>query len=185
MMNGNMVKDTVRFFHGDSPAREVEAGQQKGGYYYCSTCGCHSDRVSELDHVLNCPVVSLQDRIDTIMKPGTVSRINTLNKKPKPISNLSKQELEKELAARGIFRGEKKQELQTLLYMELRGIQRLPALLVNSPQIALQQAQLEKYEILPSEPLHDIGHHIENVLTELPEHLDTTEKQALLDSIAS
>ena len=34
---------------------------------------------------------------------------------------------------------------------------------------------LAKYEILPCEPLHDIGHHIENVLTELPHHLSEDE----------
>ena len=40
------------------------------------------------------------------------------------------------------------------------------------------------YEILGFEPLHDISHHIENVLTELPEHLpkkETSELNAIID----
>ena len=37
--NGNNIVDTLRFFHGDSPARQFESGQQKGGNYYCSSCG--------------------------------------------------------------------------------------------------------------------------------------------------
>ena len=65
---GNECIDTARFFHGDNPAREVEAGQQKGRHYFCSNCGCHAERVHELDHVLNCPIISFQDRMDTVMK---------------------------------------------------------------------------------------------------------------------
>ena len=35
------------------------------------------------------------------------------------------------------------------------------------------------YEVLPTEPLHDIKEHIANVLTELPPHLEKEEKNAL------
>ena len=112
---GNEILDTLRFFHGDNPAREVEAGQQKGGHYYCSNCGWHATRVNELDHALNCPLISFEDRVSTgiIMKPGTVSRSNTMNLKIKPINSLSRQQLEQELGARGIFTGKTKQELQS------------------------------------------------------------------------
>ena len=111
----NEILDTLRFFHGDNPAREVEAGQQKGGHYYCSNCGWHATRVNELDHALNCPLISFEDRVSTgiIMKPGTVSRSNTMNLKIKPINSLSRQQLEQELGARGIFTGKTKQELQS------------------------------------------------------------------------
>ena len=43
---------------------------------------------------------------------------------------------------------------------------------------------LDKYEILPTEPLHDIGHHIENVFAELPHQLKAKEKKAFQESIA-
>ena len=39
------------------------------------------------------------------------------------------------------------------------------------------------YEVLPSEPLHDIKEHIANVLTELPSHLEKEEKNAFQDII--
>ena len=39
------------------------------------------------------------------------------------------------------------------------------------------------YEVLPSEPLHDIKEHIANVLTELPSHLENEEKNAFQDII--
>ena len=182
---GNECIDTARFFHGDSPAREVEAGQQKGGHYFCSNCGCHAERVDELDHVLNCPIISFQDRMDTVMKPGTVSRANSVKQKLKPLSNLSKKQLEKELGARGIYDGKTKQELQAKLDMELHGIQRVPALLVHTPDIPLKHLHLANYEILPTEPLRDIGHHIENVLTELPHHLEVKERHVFEDCVST
>ena len=59
----------------------------------------------------------------------------------------------------------------------MHGVQRLPALLVNYPDKPLAQLGLDKYEILPIEPLHDVGHHIENVIAELPHHLREDEKK--------
>lgn len=182
---GNECIDTARFFHGDNPAREVEAGQRKGGHYFCSNSGCHAERVNELDHVLNCPIVSFQDRMDTVMKLGTVSRANSIKQKLKPLSNLSKKQLEKELGARGIYDGKTKQELQAKLDMELHGIQRVPALLVHTPDEPLKNLHPANYEILPAEPLHDIGHHIENVLTELPHHLEDKKRQVFDDCVST
>ncbi len=31
---GTDLTDTMQFFHGDSPARQLESGQQKGGNFY-------------------------------------------------------------------------------------------------------------------------------------------------------
>ena len=41
---------------------------------------------------------------------------------------------------------------------------------------------LGNYEVLPTEPLHDMKEHIANVLTELPSHLEN-EKNAFQDII--
>ena len=81
------------------------------------------------------------------------------------------------MGTHGIYNGNTKQELQAKLDIELHGIQRVPALLVNAPDVSLDDLHLADYEILPTEPLHDIGHHIENVLAELPHHLAEKEKQ--------
>ena len=35
---GVPVADKMRFFHGDSPSRQYEAGQLKGGNFYCAVC---------------------------------------------------------------------------------------------------------------------------------------------------
>lgn len=43
--------------------------------------------------------------------------------------------------------------------------------------------QTGNYEVLPTEPLHDVKEHIANVLTELPSHLEKDEKIAFQDII--
>ncbi|CAB4002556.1 Hypothetical predicted protein [Paramuricea clavata] len=150
--------DKLRFSHGDSPARAHEAGQQKGGNYFCSTCGVHCDMTDDLAHVLNC-------------------------KKAKPLGNLTKQELEQELASRQIFDDGNKADLQNLLSRKMRGKQRVPTLLFHNPQQKLSELGLTDYEILPCEPLDDVGHHIENIFTELPHHLNDKESKAMVESL--
>ena len=86
--DGVEVQDTLTFFHGDSPARQFECGQQKGGHYYCSNCGCHAVMVDDIHHALNCPLVSLQDRVDKIME-GTISKKKSLKFNSKPLKSLS------------------------------------------------------------------------------------------------
>ena len=85
----------------------------------------------------------------------------------------------KELNARSIFDGDKKSQLEDLLKEELHGVQRVPALLFTSPDQTLESINCVSYEILSFEPLHDIGKHIENLLTELPDHLPTSEASKL------
>ena len=57
----------------------------------------------------------------------------------------------------------------------MHGVQRVPALLNNDPMATLESINCSNYEILGFEPLHDIGKHIENVLTELPAHIPQQE----------
>ena len=64
-----------------------------------------------------------------------------------------------------------KQSLQTSLNMETHGIQRMPALLFPKPFANLEDINLEKYEILINEPLHDISYHIENIQQKTPYHV--------------
>jgi len=76
--------DILRFCHGDNPLRAFEAGQQKGGNYFCSACGIHCDMVAELDHAMNRNLETLQTKQTSILK-GTVSKHNSLQLKAKPL----------------------------------------------------------------------------------------------------
>ena len=82
-----------------------------------------------------------------------------------------------------------KPQLQALLTEHLHGIQRVPALMINSNRKTLGDLNLSNYEIIPTEPLHDLKEHIKNILTELPELLSQPEleifnrvKEAVVES---
>ena len=55
-------QDVMRLFEGDSPTRQFEDGQQKGGNYVCTACSAQSHLISSLTHTLD--HMSLQDRVD-------------------------------------------------------------------------------------------------------------------------
>ena len=52
----------------------------------------------------------------------------------------------------------------------------MPILLLNNPLCDLNQLGLAKYEINMAECMHDIAHHIDNILVELPNHLKLDDK---------
>lgn len=45
--SGIEMKDTLRFFKGDVPARSFERGTQQGGTIWCGGCGVRSDMTSD------------------------------------------------------------------------------------------------------------------------------------------
>ena len=82
-------------------------------------------------------------------------------------------ELREELHARGIFDTDKvKKELQEQLNEVLKGAQRVPTLLLQNPQQALSEINLQHYSVLECEPLHDLKGHLKNLFEILPEILD-------------
>ena len=62
--------------------------------------------------------------------------------------------------------GKKKDELAGVFDELRRGINNVPALLQPDPETDLQNMHLHRYEICPSEPLHDIKGHLSNVFEE-------------------
>ena len=77
-----------------------------------------------------------------------------------------------------ILHQSKKKHLEELLTDEMQGIKRTPALLIpNIDNIGI----IQKYEILPNEPMHDIAGHWKNLMEEIPTHLSKTEKKAFQD----
>lgn len=82
-------------------------------------------------------------------------------------------ELTKELSARGIETVDtKKSELQEELNNILHGIQRPPALMTKNPKLTAAELGIPKYEVLGCEPLHDITNVVQNLISELPNHID-------------
>ena len=48
--DGIILNDTMCFFKGDGPAAAFEAGNQKGGYYFCPTCDVHICLTDDISH---------------------------------------------------------------------------------------------------------------------------------------
>ena len=128
--------------------------------------------------MLNCELRTLQQKQQLVLT-GTVARRNSIMKKAKPLHNLTRPDLEHELASRGVFKDGNVKVLQKELDSLTCGQQRVPALLFNCPQASLKNLCLCNYEVLPAEPLHDVGHHIENVFVEFPKHLKPSEEKAV------
>lgn len=89
--------------------------------------------------------------------------------KLKPFEKLKVAELRKELKARNVFSIDgRRPELQQQLVKELRGVQRVPSLLLLHPEQPLAQLNLQHYTVLDCEPLHDVKGHLLNLFQELP-----------------
>ncbi len=61
-----------------------------------------------------------------------------------------------------------KPELVEIINNVRKGINNVPALLQPNPDLALESLHLSKYEISPSEPLHDVKGHMSSVIEEMP-----------------
>ncbi len=162
---GIEIIDTLRFFIGDHPATQFEQGSKQGGIYKCVACGCQGHLYDDQAHALQHKWRNPQE-LQTVATSGRYGRQAGVLK---PF-HLKVNELRTELEARGIYidRTMKRPELDKLLEQTLRGVVRVPALLLTNPTQQLLSLNLDKYEVMASEPLHDIKGHIVNLITELP-----------------
>ena len=140
-----------------------------GGNYKCGSCGCHSDMMEDLAHAFQlkwCSLSNLQSLAPAGMHGG---QINIL----KPFQTLNTSQLQAELRQRNVFHSAtNKKDCYAILAQTPMGVQRVPTLLLSSPSQSLSSLHLENYEILDSEPLHDIKGHFLHLFTELPFVLD-------------
>ena len=65
---GIPVNDVMRFFHGDGPAMQFEAGNKIGGYYSCVSCEAHSSRFDDLAYCFHAHQLTLSERQEFILK---------------------------------------------------------------------------------------------------------------------
>ncbi|CAC5383131.1 unnamed protein product [Mytilus coruscus] len=104
-----------------------------------------------------------------------------------PFQNLKKEELIDELEERGVdtFHLNLKSRLQEELTSVLHGICRPPALLMTHPDETSKEMNIESYEVMPCEPLHDICNIVQNIITELPHHVENKETKSELENFCS
>ena len=101
---GNTITDVLRFFHGDGPAQQFEAGNKIGGNYPCVGCDAKASTFDDLilTHHANHPTLS--DRQNFILQ-GVPWKSKPLNL----FHGLKVADLHLELSSRGIDTMGKKQ----------------------------------------------------------------------------
>ena len=67
------VHNVVRFFHGDGPAAQFEAGHKQGGTYCCIGCGADSGCFADIAYSYRAPKRSLLERQEFVLQ-GTAWR---------------------------------------------------------------------------------------------------------------
>lgn len=166
---GIEITDNVRFFTGDHPAAQFEQGTKQGGTYKCGACGCKEYLFSDQAHTL-CHDWRQLKELQSLATGGTFGRNAGVLR---PFHNLRVGELKRELRARSVHIDEKmlKANLQEEMDNILRGVVRVPALLLTNPTQPLESLGLERYEVVASEPMHDLKGHILNLIVELPQAL--------------
>lgn len=89
-----------------------------------------------------------------------------------PFQKLRQEEIAVELENHNIWTDkETKSELSNLLTQKLHGICRPPALMCKDPLKSAKDININNYEVLSCEPLHDITNIVQNITTELPFHV--------------
>ena len=100
-VEGYKLHDELRFFHGDGPACETEAGQQKNRNYPCWLCPADFNFSSDLEYLHSLPHLVLKDRTEKILK-SVSSQETIISGKIKLYSNLRKQQTVDELHERRV-----------------------------------------------------------------------------------
>ena len=151
--NGVEVNDVLHFFVGDHKAIAFEQGAQCGGNFPCGTCGIHVSKFTDQTLALHRRVRSLQDIQNLATSARFGKRLNIV----RPFENLTMGEIQTELHLRGCIDVDMpKAQLVAKLKSILEGVQRVP------------QSNLQRYSILPCEPLHDLKGHLNNLLPNVP-----------------
>ena len=121
--NGLEIYDVLRSFKGDSPARQFEAGHQKGGNFFCIACPIHANNVKSIASSFRKKVLSIQDRVEKVK--STTNSVSRLERKSlKLYDNLKKPDIIDELHQRKVkFTSSLSQaQLMDLLLYEMHGI---------------------------------------------------------------
>ena len=165
--DGEKITDTLRFFTGDHPATQFEQGTKQGGTFKCGACGCNEQMFDDQAHSLVYKWRSLHE----LQSLATGGRFGKQAGMLHPFE-LKVDGLRAELGVRGVCTNDMlRDDLQKCLEQTLLGVIRVPALLLTNPTQSLASLNLERYEVVASEPLHDIKGQIVNLITELPYHL--------------
>ena len=176
-INGQTVKDTLRFFQGDHPEIQFESGNQQGGHFPC-LCGVKIDQFSNLNTILRSEVRDLAT-CASFLKKGPAGRTGGA----KPYEKLKAADILEELRRRdppGWQDCRDTKERECFLKNHMQGVARIPSLLFGNH---LELEDIPKYEVSPCEPLHDLKGHIKNLWDILVYFLNDDEKKIFEETL--
>ena len=145
--NNIMLKDCM---HGDGPASALEAGNQKGGHYFCPSCDIHICQTDDISCCYQKKFRSLAYKQNEVLK-GKFGKINSSQKHSYPFEKLSVNQLQQELQSRNVdisHLKKTKKDLLPTLKKTLKGIKRVPIIMMQNPSKHLGELGLDKYYIL-------------------------------------
>ena len=147
--NGIVFKDVHRMLMGDNPCRCSESGQNKSGKYHCSNLPIHIDHFDSFRELVNVEHQSIEMLRNSANKGDFFKSSDN--------KNLNLQKINSREFCETLKIGySDAREAQQLHEKALCGRQGLPLLLQDNPYTPLEDLNLENYEIMPVEPLHDV-----------------------------
>lgn len=159
---GTEIRDELVFFYKHSRLKEALS---TGGVYKCGSCGCQSNMMDDMAYSMRCKYRTLADLQSVALDGKYGKQVGTI----RPFQRLNAKELQEKLSARNVYHTcTTKRDLQKELARVLKGVQRVPTLLLDNPAMSLADMQLQRYSVLDCEPLHDLKGHLANLFTEIP-----------------
>ena len=176
--NGVTFNDKYRLTLGDNPVRCAETSQNKSGHYHCCSLPLH---MKEFDNFQELVKVEHQS-IDMLRE--TANKGNFFDLEENIDLNLQKLNSRDYCDANNL-NYLNMQEAQKLHESGLRGRQGVPLLLRGNPFTPLSDLNLEDYEVMPVEPLHDIKGVVKKSFAHIPGQSIHIADDAILKSIHS
>ena len=156
--DGITYHDVYRFTTGDHPVRCVEAGNNKSGYWRIPGCTIKLEgKIIPFNIMVSSEHITIEKQREFVNKGGYFE--NT--------SNFGKSLQDQDPRVIGLSY-KTKAEAEPVLKEELKGVRHQHLLLMHNPMTPLSDLNLEKLEISPAEPLHDLKAVSKAILTNIP-----------------
>jgi len=161
-INNITYDDKFRITFGDNPVRCSEAGQNKSGHYRLCSLPLHIKSFSTFKELMNAQHLNINEQRNMANRGGFLRDIesnHTIN-----LQEINSREYckKRKIPFLDAVDAEKKQKL------DLSGRKCLPALLSKNPIDDLEEINLQDWEIMCTECLHDSKGHSKNSFTFIP-----------------
>jgi len=175
-INGNVFTDVYKFTTGDTPARNSESGQNKGGHYPMATLPLNITKFERYHDLCGQKHMTIEEQRAHANKGGYYNNIQNYRKNLQSDKNsieIAKLRLNKTFSSQ--------KEASNALKDDLHGRRHQHTLLINNPYQNLAGINIDNLEIMPAEPLHDLKGLVKKSLEMLPGSIDKDYNSEVLE----